>query len=162
MIQFLRGTTAENDAYTGVVGSLTIDLDNNEIRLHDGATAGGTVVGNVDSAGNIASISISATSPLVLGGTTEEPVIGIQSATQARDGFLSSSDKTKIDGLPSVVSFNISQWDDSYSWGDHAIEGYLTSVAVADVTGLTSALAGKAPIDNPTFTGVVTIDEGNL
>ena len=160
MIQFLRGTTAENDAYTGAVGSLTIDLDKNEIRLHDGATAGGTVVGKVDLSGNITSIS--ATSPLVLGGTTEEPVIGIQSATQARDGFLSSSDKTKIDGLPSVASFNISQWDDSYSWGDHAIEGYLTSVAVADVTGLTSALAGKAPIDNPTFTGVVTIDEGNL
>ena len=160
MIQFLRGTTAENDAYTGEVASLTIDLDKNEIRLHDGVTAGGTVVGNVDLSGNITSIS--ATSPLVLGGTTEEPVISIQSATQARDGFLSSSDKTKIDGLPSVASFNISQWDDSYSWGDHAIEGYLTSVAVADVTGLTSALAGKAPIDNPTFTGVVTIDEGNL
>ena len=160
MIQFLRGTTAENDAYTGAVASLTIDLDKNEIRLHDGVTAGGTVVGNVDTAGNITSIS--ATSPLVLGGTTEEPVIGIQSATQARDGFLSSSDKTKIDGLPSVASFNISQWDGSYVWGDHAIAGYLTSVAVADVTGLTSALAGKAPIDNPTFTGVVTIDEGNI
>jgi len=160
MIQFLRGTTAENDAYTGAVASLTIDLDKNEIRLHDGVTAGGTVVGNVDLSGNITSIS--ATSPLVLGGTTEEPVISIQSATQARDGFLSSSDKTKIDGLPSVASFNISQWDDSYSWGDHALAGYLTSVAVEDVTGLTSALAGKAPIDNPTFTGVVTIDEGDL
>jgi len=160
MIQFLRGTTAENDAYTGAVASLTIDLDKNEIRLHDGVTAGGTVVGNVDLSGNITSIS--ATSPLVLGGPTEEPVISIQSATQARDGFLSSSDKTKIDGLPSVASFNISQWDDSYSWGDHALAGYLTSVAVADVTGLTSALAGKAPIDNPTFTGVVTIDEGDI
>ena len=160
MIQFLRGTTAENDAYTGAVASLTIDLDNNEIRLHDGVTAGGTVVGKVDTAGNITSIS--ATSPLVLGGTTEEPVISIQSATQSRDGFLSSSDKTKIDGLPSVASFNISQWDDSYSWGDHAIAGYLKSVAVADVNGLSSALADKAPIDNPTFTGVVTIDEGTL
>ena len=160
MIQFLRGTTAENDAYTGAVASLTIDLDKNEIRLHDGVTAGGTVVGNVDLSGNITSIS--ATSPLVLGGTTEEPVISIQSATQARDGFLSSSDKTKIDGLPSVASFNISQWDESYSWGDHALAGYLTSVAVADVTGLTSALAGEAPIDNPTFTGVVTIDEGDI
>jgi len=160
VIQFLRGTTAENDAYTGVLASLTIDLDKNEIRLHDGVTAGGTVVGKVDTAGNITSIS--ATSPLVLGGTTEEPVISIQSATQSRDGFLSSSDKTKIDGLPSVASFNISQWDDSYSWGDHAIAGYLKSVAVADVTGLSSALADKAPIDNPTFTGVVTINEGIL
>jgi hypothetical protein len=99
---------------------------------------------------------------LVLGGTTEEPVISIQSATQSRDGFLSSIDKIKIDDLPAVSSFNITQWDDAYSWGDHAIEGYLTSVAIADVTGLTSALADKSPIDNPTFTGVVTIDEGTL
>lgn len=39
--QFLRGTTAQNDAYTGPEGSFTIDLDKNEIRLHDGVTAGG-------------------------------------------------------------------------------------------------------------------------
>ena len=160
MIQFLRGTTAENDDYTGAVGSLTIDLDNNDIRLHDGATEGGFVVGAVDASGNITSIS--ATSPLLLGGTPEEPIISVQSATQSRDGFLSSIDKIKIDDLPAVASFNITQWDDSYSWGDHAIAGYLTSVAIADVTGLTSALAEKAPIDNPTFTGVVTIDEGTL
>jgi len=160
MIQFLRGTTDENDAYTGAVGSLTIDLDNNDIRLHDGATEGGFVVGAVDASGNITSIS--ATSPLLLGGTPEEPIISVQSATQSRDGFLSSIDKIKIDDLPAVASFNITQWDDSYSWGDHAIAGYLTSVAIADVTGLTSALAEKAPIDNPTFTGVVTIDEGTL
>ena len=160
MIQFLRGTSAENDAYTGAVGSLTIDLDNNDIRLHDGATAGGFIVGLVDQAGNIASIS--ATSPLVLGGTTSKPVVSIQSATQSRDGFLSSIDKTKVDNLPAVVEFNIAEWDDSYSWGDHAVAGYLTSVGISDVTGLTSALAGKAPIDSPVFTGVVTIDEGNL
>jgi len=160
MIQFLRGTSAENDAYTGAVGSLTVDLDNNEIRLHDGTTAGGSVVGEVDLSGKITSVS--ATGPLVLGGTEQDPVISIQSATQSRDGFLSSLDKTKVDDLPAPVSFNITQWDDAYSWGDHAIEGYITSVAVADVTGLTSALADKAPINNPTFTGVVTIDEGNL
>ena len=160
MIQFLRGTSAENDAYTGEVGSLTIDLDNNDIRLHDGATVGGFIVGLVDQEGNIKSIS--ATSPLVLSGTTENPVISIQSATQSRDGYISSTDKTKVDNIPAPSAFNISQWDDSYSWGDHAIAGYLKSVAVADVNGLSSALADKAPINNPTFTGVVTIDEGTL
>jgi len=160
MIQFLRGTTGENNAYIGAVGSLTVDLDRNEIRLHDGSTAGGFVVGVVDLSGKISSIS--ATGPLVLGGTTENPIISIQSATQSRDGFLSSLDQKKIDDMPAASSFNIAQWDDSYMWGNHAIEGYLTSVSLAEVSGLSSALSDKAPINNPTFTGVVTIDEGTL
>lgn len=43
-IQFKRGTTAQNDAYTGPAGSVTIDVERNEIRIHDGSTAGGHVV----------------------------------------------------------------------------------------------------------------------
>ncbi len=35
------GTTAENDAYTGAAGELTFDTDLENIRVHDGATAGG-------------------------------------------------------------------------------------------------------------------------
>ena len=37
----LRGTTAQNDAYTGSEGEITLDLDKKSIRLHDGVTAGG-------------------------------------------------------------------------------------------------------------------------
>lgn len=40
-IQFLRGTTAQNDAFTGRQGSLSVDLDKKALRLHDGVTAGG-------------------------------------------------------------------------------------------------------------------------
>lgn len=39
--QFLRGTTAENDAYTGPEGSFTVDTEKGYIRLHDGVTQGG-------------------------------------------------------------------------------------------------------------------------
>ncbi len=42
-VQFRRGTTAENDAFTGVVGEMTVDTDLDEIRMHDGVAAGGTV-----------------------------------------------------------------------------------------------------------------------
>jgi hypothetical protein len=37
------GTTAENDAYTGVLGEITVDTDKNQFRLHDGSTAGGAI-----------------------------------------------------------------------------------------------------------------------
>lgn len=45
-IQILRGTEAQNDAFTGAVGELTMDTTNNEIRIHDGSTVGGHKIGS--------------------------------------------------------------------------------------------------------------------
>ena len=42
-LQLRRGTTAENDAFTGAVGELTVDTTLDQLRLHDGVTAGGAV-----------------------------------------------------------------------------------------------------------------------
>lgn len=39
-----RGTTTENDAYTGPVGELTLDTDADTIRVHDGIVSGGKTV----------------------------------------------------------------------------------------------------------------------
>ncbi len=47
-IQFLRGTTAENDIYAGRDGEITVDSDRKQIRLHDGTTQGGVVIGGVN------------------------------------------------------------------------------------------------------------------
>ena len=48
-VQFRRGTAAENDAFTGAVGEITVDTTNNRIRVHDGSTAGGTAPGDLTS-----------------------------------------------------------------------------------------------------------------
>ena len=45
-IQILRGTTAQNNAYTGSVGELTMDTENNTVRIHDGSTLGGHALAN--------------------------------------------------------------------------------------------------------------------
>ena len=41
-VQLRRGTGAENDAFTGAVGEITVNTTNNSIRVHDGATLGGS------------------------------------------------------------------------------------------------------------------------
>lgn len=41
VLQFRRGTTAQNDAFTGAVGEISIDTTVDSIRVHDGSTAGG-------------------------------------------------------------------------------------------------------------------------
>ena len=52
ILQLRRGTTAENAAYTGAAGEITVDTTLNKVLLHDGSTQGGAAtVGNVQ--GNI-------------------------------------------------------------------------------------------------------------
>ncbi len=43
-IQIRRGTAAEHSSFTGAIGELTMDTTNKTIRVHDGTTAGGTVL----------------------------------------------------------------------------------------------------------------------
>lgn len=43
-LRIKRGTTAENDAYTGLSGEITLDTDENTLRVHDGETPGGHLV----------------------------------------------------------------------------------------------------------------------
>ena len=42
VLQFRRGTTAQNDAFTGAVGEISVDTDKDTLRVHDGSTAGGS------------------------------------------------------------------------------------------------------------------------
>ncbi len=46
-LQLYRGTTAQNNAYTGLAGEITADTQAGNIRLHDGSKAGGYVVASM-------------------------------------------------------------------------------------------------------------------
>ena len=43
-LQLRRGTTAENAAFTGAAGELTVDTQTNGLNVHDGSTAGGAAI----------------------------------------------------------------------------------------------------------------------
>jgi len=40
-LQFRRGTSSQNDAFTGALGEVTVDTTNDALRIHDNSTAGG-------------------------------------------------------------------------------------------------------------------------
>lgn len=42
-----RGSTADNDSLTGPAGAVSVDTEKNQMRLHDGVTAGGHVIPNL-------------------------------------------------------------------------------------------------------------------
>lgn len=46
-LQLYRGTTAQNDAYTGLSGEVTVDTTLSKLRLHDGSTKGGIEIGGM-------------------------------------------------------------------------------------------------------------------
>lgn len=46
-VQLRRGTTAETNAFTGAVGEVTVDTTKKTVVVHDGVTAGGTVLAKV-------------------------------------------------------------------------------------------------------------------
>lgn len=45
--QIRRGTTAENDNFTGAEGEITMDTDKKQLRVHDGQTQGGWTLPNL-------------------------------------------------------------------------------------------------------------------
>ena len=47
-LQLRSGTTTEHNTFTGAVGEVTVDTTNKTLRVHDGSTVGGHVVGAVE------------------------------------------------------------------------------------------------------------------
>jgi hypothetical protein len=43
-VQFRRGTTTQNNAFTGAAGEISVDSTLNVLRLHDGTTSGGNAI----------------------------------------------------------------------------------------------------------------------
>ena len=50
--QIRRGTESENNNFTGALGEVTMDTTNNTLRVHDGVTQGGHVIGKSISSWN--------------------------------------------------------------------------------------------------------------
>jgi hypothetical protein len=70
-VQFRRGTTAQNDTFTGAVGELSIDTEVKSIRIHDGSTAGGfgiakSDLSNISNVGVITATDFNSTSDINL------------------------------------------------------------------------------------------------
>ena len=113
--QIIQGdNTTVNDAFTGSPGQITYDNQTKKVRLHDGSTAGGFVLQRASDASNISGGDIG-TTELADGGVTTSKIAddavtadklaetyslsthSHDDATTTDSGFLSATDKSKID-----------------------------------------------------------------
>ena len=92
-----RGTTAENDAFTGLAYEVTLDTEKHRLRTHDGVTAGGyehALVRDLPSAMRGATSSAAGKAGLV-----PAPAKGYQSRPLRGDGTWATSLACNITGL---------------------------------------------------------------
>ena len=67
VLQLRRGTTSQNNSFTGAVGELSYDTEVDTIRVHDGSTAGGFAITSI--AGTQTLTNKTLTSPIINTGT---------------------------------------------------------------------------------------------
>ena len=60
ILQIRRGSSAQNDNFTGLAGEITFDTSNKTLRVHDGETLGGFALARQDSINNFDISSVSA------------------------------------------------------------------------------------------------------
>jgi len=104
----------------------------------DGITATGTV--------NFTGGSVTTN---IDGGTIDGVTIG---GTTAGAGTFSSLTATTgtFSGAVTGSNLNVSNWDTAYGWGDHGVEGYLTSVTFSDIDAGAVTLSSETFVDSDT------------
>ena len=146
-----RGTKAENDAFTGAEAELSVDTTNMELRLHDGKTAGGKVVGGKvktvngvepDASGNVA---VAATPPAI--SATATTLAAGSAATVTRGG--TNAAPSFVFGIPQGVKGDTGPTGPVGPMGPQGPTGPMGPVGPVGPQG--PAGAGLSPVSQTTF-----------
>ena len=131
-IQYRRGTTAQNDNFTGALGEMTIDTTLKTVRVHDGATTGGFATVGVSTTQTLTNKTLS---NVVLSGnatgTANIVITGIASATgNITGGNIITS------ALLSSATLSVSGNANVGNIGATSIVGTLTTASQTNITSV--------------------------
>lgn len=76
IVQFRRGTTVQNNNFTGAAGELSIDTDLEVVRVHDGATVGGFQLIGANATQTLTNKTVSVTGGILNGNSNGVSNIG--------------------------------------------------------------------------------------
>ena len=174
-LQLRRGTTSQNNSFTGAAGELSVDTDLDQLRIHDGSTAGGIKVpatglafgaaGNTNPATNTASFGTPANVVIrTATGQSGNVIIGDATATSSHSldvrgtanvGALAATSVVPQASDGGALGSASLEWADLFladgavvSFGD---DQEITLTHVADA-GLNLKHAASADDKFPTFT----------
>lgn len=150
-VQFRRGTTAQNNAFTGAVGEITVDTDKKTIVLHDGSTAGGDALLSTGDASPTISSTTGSKPELTLKNTADDatgPIITLESdrATPGDNDvagtiqFKASDDagsQTTVATIQSKIADVTNSTEDGNLIFKTFVNGSDTVIATMDAAGIT-------------------------
>ena len=102
-LQLRRGTSTQNDAFTGAVGEITVDTTNRTIRVHDNTTVGGAALVSATATQTLTNKTL--TSPTIGGHATIEGQL-LTGATGTGNLVLSAS--PALTGTATAVNLTVS------------------------------------------------------
>jgi hypothetical protein len=170
-VQILRGTSASNAAYVGLPGVLTADLESSAVagrgivRLHDGETAGGYIIGGEGGGGGGGDTYTNATAvPTTLGGIVAGSTFSAVPLTEMFDKLLypyqtPAFTAFSITGQSTTleVGATISAGSKEFTWTtSNSSNITANTITLTDLTNSTTIASGLS-ITSPTNQSIVAV-----
>ena len=165
-LTFRRGTTTQNNNFTGAAGEITVDTTTKTLRVHDNSTAGGEGVVGLTATQTLTNKTL--TSPTINGGTFSGTFTGTISPGQVTtNSIVSNGSNADIsiqpsgtgDVLLSALRVNGTTLDSSDSTKITIAENVDVTGTLA-VAGALSSATSLALASGATVTGIA--DEDNM
>ena len=148
ILQLRRGTTAENAAYTGASGEITVDTTLNKVLLHDGSTAGGnTTVGSLQ--GNI---QLGKTAAGEIDTSSGNLTIDSAGGTITLDDNVTISGNLTVSGTTTTVDSTTISIQNAFVFEGATDDAHETTLTTVDPTG-------DRTISLPNATGTIVLKD---
>ena len=131
-VQFRRGTTAQNNSFTGAAGELSVNTSNRSIRVHVGSTAGGSELATVASTSSATNLTTGTLNSARL------PTSGVSAATYGNATLIPSFTVDTFGRITSSSNVAISA-----TVANTNITGTITAAQLQN-TGVAAATYGNA------------------
>jgi len=132
-VQLRRGSTAQNNSFTGAAGELSINTSNSTIRVHDGSTAGGSELATVASTSNATNLTTGTLNSARL------PASGVSAATYGNATNIPSITVDALGRITSASNVAISATVANTQITGLITSGQIASVANTQITGTITA-----------------------
>ena len=151
-VQFRRGTTAQNNSFTGAAGELSINTSNSTIRVHDGSTAGGSELATVASTSNATNLTTGTLNSARL------PASGVAAATYGNATNIPSITVDALGRITSASNVAVSATVANTQITGLITSGQIASVANTQITGtITAAQLQNTGVAATTYGGASSI-----
>jgi len=173
VLQFRRGTTSQNNAFTGAIGEITYDTTTDVLRVHDGSTAGGFAMVSASSTATLTNKTL--TSPnittSIVPTSADGATIGSASA-EFSDLFLADASTIQLGNDQDVIVTHVADTGLNIKQASTANTGMTLTLETADTDIASGNILGsldfRAPSEGTgtdailTAAGIAAVSEGDF